>query len=254
LRSRFLVPLAAFAVFALLRPAHSRDLPEVRKAGRLQVAVVGMAAFETEVLRGFARTIGAELATSGADSPAAVLRELREGRADVACGSLMASLAGQGDVIASIELFPSRVVIVNRASTGPIAFIEQLRSEKVAADAVATEILRGAKVPSSRVIEVASSAAALEALATGSTSAAAVPLLAALQARAADPALQLGVSTGARDSVVFVLRGADTGLRDALNSHIQALRGSQAWSMLLSRYLGGGVIDALAKARLADAR
>jgi ABC-type amino acid transport substrate-binding protein len=143
---------------------------------------------------------------------------------------------------------------VNRASTGPIAFIEQLRSEKVAADAVATEILGGAKVPSSRVVEVASSAAALEALTTGSTSAAAVPLLAALQARAADPALQLGVSTGARDSVVFVLRSSDTGLRDALNSHIQALRGSPAWAMLMSRHLGGGVIDALAKARLADAR
>jgi len=240
-----LASLAAFAASSV----GARDLSVIKREGRLDVVTVGDSPFEADLLRGFARSIGAELHLDVVDSAQLALAAVSAGRADVAAGGLLAS-RDSAAIVFSEEVFPGRVVIVTRKPAPPLQFIEQLRTERLAAPPEAAQALAAAKV--SRVEAARDAQAALERLRGGGASAVAMPLFDALRARARDPELQLGAYLGARQSVGFALRTADGELAKALNQHLTALRSSTSWRLLIGRHFANFGFEELVRAKLSE--
>jgi len=239
---------------SLTAPVRAADLAEVRRAQRLEVTVAAASAFEKDILTGFARALGVELHVVSANTPEAALGALAEGKADLACGGFISEMLRNDRVVASSEVFPNRMLIVNRKPAEPIQFIEQLRNERTAAakDTPAPDVLSGAKVP--RVDASMSTVKVLGALSSGSITAGAVPLFDALHARTEDAGLQLGVYLGPRLSVAFALRSADSGLLKALNAHLATVRASSSFRLLVSRHFGDATLQELARAKLNEPR
>jgi ABC-type amino acid transport substrate-binding protein len=204
-----LPPIAASLLTLWAAPAVARDLPAVKCSGRLVVAAAHEVPFETDLLRGFARSVGAEVQLLVVETPEAALKAVDAGQADLLAGGVLTRPSP--GLAFSEEVFPSRIVIVNRRPAAAVQFVEQLRNERVAAarDTPALETLANAKVP--RVDG-------------------ARPVGGALAApRAADPELQLGTFVGPRQSVVFAARSADADRLVSLNGHVRARRTGAFW-------------------------
>jgi ABC-type amino acid transport substrate-binding protein len=208
---------------------------------------------ETEVLSGFARSLGAELRLTRAGTSEAALQALLEGRSDLTAGGLVSTRAAPDRISWTGEVFPTRFVVVSRALVGPWAYIEDLRT----ADTIlapessgAAVAAAAAKLPGSKTVTNLTPERARAALAEGRNAALLLDLLEALSLRREDPQLRLGVALGERQSVVFAVAKAETALADAFSSHVKALRASPSYRMLLVRALGPDVLGTLSRARL----
>jgi len=248
-------PYLALVAVCLAPVAPARDLAEIRRGGRLEVAgAANDLPLENDLLGGFGRAIEAELRITPFGSAAAALQAVAEGRADVAAGGLVSQLDRREGVTFTAEVFPSRLVAVTRRPSKPIQFLEQLRSLRMLAPpgSGAVEALAAAKLPSSKVDGALPADKALASLRGSPDAAVVIGLFGALVARRSDPALEVGTALGARQSVAFAVRQADATLLSALNGHLGQLRASPSWRLIIVRNLGEDSLQILARSRLDD--
>jgi polar amino acid transport system substrate-binding protein len=188
-----------------------------------------------------------------AATPAEAIAALAQGRAHVAAGGV---ISGQPDasIDYSLEVFPSRAVIVTRRPAPPVEFIEGLRGIRVAFSSgnAVSEALAAAKVRASSLEELGSAAEVVAALREGRAGAGVVRLDEALRAFGRDPELALGAGIGARQSLALAVRRGDVALLRELNQHLSQLRSTPSWGHLVEKHFGREALPALARARLSD--
>jgi ABC-type amino acid transport substrate-binding protein len=257
------MPLASLFPAALLTlsapaPAAAASLAEVKRAGRL-VAAAPMSDLpvEGDILKSFALALGVELRVEREAGTAGVLQAVQEGRVDVGAGGLVSPRDRRDGIVFSSEVFPTRFVAVNRAPAALPGYIEAVRdASRILAPAAtgASEVALAAKLPSLKTDTTLSLDKALATLRTEGGSVALIGLFDALVARRADPALQIGVGLGVRQSVAFAVRSADASLLASLNAHLDQLRSSPSYTLLLSRGLGEESLQILSRTHLTETR
>jgi ABC-type amino acid transport substrate-binding protein len=245
---------ALFLTFLALVAARPASLASTPSAARAPLRVVLQGAstdFDREVLASFAKTSGrpiVETASSAGDA----LEAVRSGRADLVAG-VLASGGRLDSLVATSEVFPSRLVAVTR-SPAPAATIESLRWRRIGTlrGSRAAGAIRDAKLSGAEAVEAASLEAALVALGGGSVDALLLELPEALVARRRDGALVLGAFLGTRQSLVYAVRAEDRTLLAQLDAHLGSVRRTPSWAALLARGLSPEVFEALSRARLTD--
>ncbi len=212
----------------------------------LRIAAQGStAAFDAELLGIFAklldRTVVAVSASPGEAGP------------DVVAG-VLAGDARIGALSASSEVLPTRLVAVTRRPAPRAVAIEALRWTRVGVTpgSRAATAVREAKISGAELVEADGLAAALAALRAGGVKALLLELPEALVALRRDPALELGVFVGARQSYVFAMRREDPQLAGALDRYLRGLRSTPSWAALVARHFGPQSLEALARAHLTD--
>lgn len=248
---------AACLVPAALAPAF--DLADVQTRGSLRVAVVegqpGLFAwgpgqapgFDREVLEGFARLHRVGLSVVPRTTPEAAIAAVAEGRADVT-GGVLASEAAASPVDLSVEVLPSRYVVLTRRPQPPAAQASDLAGARVGLvrSAAGAATLHAAAIAPA---ETLSPADVVEALRSGRVSAVVLRVEQGVLAQRADRDLELGAMLGAPQSVCYAVARTDVALRRSLNEYLGNLRRSATWNRLLITYFKEGASRILKAAR-----
>ncbi len=259
---RFVAAMAAFLSFSL--PAIGRaDLAEIQKTGDLRVLVVdgapvfvslssqGEPGFEREILDGFARLHHLQVRLVPVAEWKGLVPALLEGKGDILAGGVGNLPSRREKIDFTVEVFPTRDVVVSRAPSPIITSLEQLRSVKVGtirgtglADRVAE-----AKVPKANVDDMVPATGFLEALQRGRVTALVDGVEDALLLQRADPDVQLGIFLGESHSIAFGVRKSDPLLRDALSEYVTNVRRGSGWNRLVVKYFGDEAAEVLRRAR-----
>ena len=217
--------------------------------GPLRVVAEGpLNAFDAELLATFAKARNRPMqpVTGTAAAVAA-------GSADVATG-LYADAVTTADLATTMEVFPSRLVVVTRRPNARAAAIEALRWSRIG-------VLRGSRAPAAvhdskisgaEVSEHPNLLAALSALRAGTVASLVVELPEALLAQHDDAQLELGAFLGTRRSCVYAVRSRDRAFLAGLNAFLQSLRSTPSWTAIVARHYGPAAFEVLARAHLGD--
>jgi ABC-type amino acid transport substrate-binding protein len=122
-------------------PAPAADLAEIRERGVLRVLVMpapdeahffntgssGEPGFDREIVSTFAGLHDLELEVVTVSSWGALIPALLAGEGDLIAGTFTATEARQREIAFSVEVFPTRIVVVTREPATPVESLEQLR-------------------------------------------------------------------------------------------------------------------------------
>lgn len=264
-RARRLSSLAlALALSAGSLAAHA-DLAEIKKAGGLRVLAVIVPSepefmanrtghepgFDREVLQGFAALHELKLEVVPVAAWDALAPALVQGRGDVIAGRYTANDERRKQIAFSVEVFPTRVVIVSRAPKPPVDSLEALRAARIGVvrGTSLVDVLAAARVPPDKLDVSIASGGSLDALRAGRIDATALELADAILAQRKDAALQLGLFVGAPSFYAFGVRKGDSALRRALDDYLFNLRLTPTWNRLLAKYFGASAAEILRRAR-----
>lgn len=260
MRSAIFPPLL---LIALLSGAASpaADLREMRARGSLRVLVVhgelfwsltpGTApGFDREVMEGFARLHRLTLEEVRPPGWPSMVPWLLEGKGDLIVGGYADSEERRQRLAFTVEIFPSRDVVLTRKPHRVVRTVEELREETVGVirNTSMAGALAAAGVPATKTVFVRSGTLP-EVLKQGRVGAVVLPVEHAMYARRDDPALQLGLFLGNRVRLAYALRKEDVELRSALDEYIGNLRRTPRWNQLVVKYLGDDALDVLRAAR-----
>jgi len=258
--SRF--ALAWLAAIATL-PAAALDLPEIVGKGTLRVLVMpdtkrpefyslkpgALPGFDAEVLDGFAKLHKLKVEPVVVGSWDALIPALTEKKGDLIAGRFSATDSRKKLVDFTSEVFPTRMVSLNRKPKKPIETLEQLKSEKLG-------VIKGTSMAEAvAALGVASVDDSIpaggygDALKAGKITAAVWGVESAIALQREDPEIQLGVFLGSHASLAYAVRKGDAELLKALNDYIENLRKTQTWSRLVVKYFGVSAPEVLKKAR-----
>jgi len=258
------VVLPALLVALAAAPLSSAaDLDEVKKRGELRVLAmvddpkdefftdrpgVGL---DRELLEAFAALQRVKLVVVPAPAWDRLVPMLQEGRADVLAGRVTATEARRRLVDFTVEVFPTRAVVVTRKPHRVVASVEGLRSEKVGtvkgtslANAVAA-----AGVPPGNVDDSIPSGGLPAALKAGPVTAVVLGIENAITERRKDPALQVGTFVGPPGALAWAVRKGDRALLAALDDYLTSVRRTPTWSRLVVKYFGEEAPEILKRAR-----
>jgi ABC-type amino acid transport substrate-binding protein len=259
-----LVPLRclghlAVACAVLVGTAPAADLAEIRASGKLRALVVdGSPAFyalkaggpglDREILEGFGRLHKLALETVEVASWADLVPGLLEDRGDVAAGGVTVTPARSARIDFTVEVMPTRNVVVNRKPAPPIASLESLKAEKVGTvkGSSMAEALAAAGV---RFDDGIPSGGAPEALRSGRITATLSGIEDALLYRRSDPAIQIGAFVGDPGRLAYGVRKDAPALKRALDDYLSNLRRTQTWGRLVVKYFGDAAPELLKRAR-----
>jgi polar amino acid transport system substrate-binding protein len=249
--------------FCTAASAAAADLPEIKRRGTLRVLVAegspeffawkpGMRpGFDREVLEGFTRLQRIDLAIVPVTSWSALAPALAGDKGDLLAGGV-APTDGLARVAEfSAEVFPSRLVVVTRRPHRVIRAIEELRQEQVGVVKGTTmaEAVSQAGVPPTQVDDAIAPGELIAALRSGRVTACVTGLEHAMVAHRADPAVQLGLYLGSRQSLAFGMRKGDVKLREQLNEYLNNLRRTPTWNRLVLTYFGDSAAEILRASR-----
>lgn len=257
------VLLTCLALSLLHAHASAQDLPEIKKTGRLRVLAVQVVegpqfvsasgsanpGFDTEILSGFAHLHGIEVEVVPVTSWDGLVPALLKGRGDVIAGGFTDTAARRTQVDFTVEVFPTRDVVLTRKPAPVITTLEELRRTAVAtikgtsmADALAAQgVTRvDASIPPGGVPA---------ALREGRVAAAVDGLESALVASRADPDLQIGLFLGESQSLAYAVRRGTPELLAALDEYIGNVRRAGTWNRLAVKYFGPSAPEILRRAR-----
>jgi len=248
----------AAALFA--GTAAAADLAEIRSGGKLRALVVdGSPAFyalkpggepglDREILEGFARLHKLTLETVQVPSWNELVPGLLDGRGDVAAGGVTLTPARSARIDFTVEVMPTRNVVVNRKPAPPIASLEALKSEKVGTvkGSSMAEALTAAGV---RFDDGIPSGGAPDALRAGRITATLSGIEDALLYRRSDPNIQIGVFVGAPGRLAYGVRKDAPELKRVLDDYLSNLRRTQTWGRLIVKYFGDSAPELLKAAR-----
>lgn len=198
--------------------------PDVRRPEFFSVRPGTPPGLDQEVLRGFAALHRVTLEPVVVDGWDALMPALAAERGDLIAGRFTATETRRKTIAFTTEVFPYRLVVLNRKPALPILTLEQLRREKVGSTkgTIMAELLDAAGV-SSRDDDIPTGGYA-EALKSGRVTATVWGVESAIASQKDDPGLQLGMFLGAPGSLAYGVRKEDTQLLAALNSYIDDLR------------------------------
>ena len=258
---RFLLVL-----LALLTPAvflRADDLADLKKRGTLRALVVDgspafislrrgdPSGFEREILDGFCRLHGLRLELVEVPTWEELVPALVEGRGHIIAGGVNDTPARRKLIDFTVEVFPTRDVVLTRRPTLPILTLEELRAAKVGTikgTSLADRVVE-AKVPRGNVDDTLPATGFAEALRTRRVVAVVDGVEDALLLKRSDPELEIGMFLGPPLSMAFGVRKDAPALRDALSDYVSYTRKSGAWSRLVVKYFGETASDVLRKAR-----
>jgi ABC-type amino acid transport substrate-binding protein len=266
-RPRLALAWTALATWAVaIAPLGAADLPEIKSRGVLRVLVVSQEdtpeflslkqgtnpGFDREILEGFARTQGVRLDFVVVPSWDVLVSWLVEGRGDLIAGRVSSTQARRQKIDFTNEVFPTRVVILNRKPAAPLDSMELLATIPKIGTIKGTsmeEALLAAGVPAAKIDGSMGAGTMPEMLASGRVGAVAWPLEGAIVAQKKDPAIQIGVFLGPPESLAYGLQKGAALLKSALNEHIRLVKQSGTWSRLTVTYFGSSAPQILKRAR-----
>lgn len=253
----------AIVALAWAVPAATADLAEVKASGTLRVLVVeGSPEFyalkagaapglDREVLDGFAALQRFTVTTVAVPSWAELIPALLANKGDVIAGGVTVTDARRKQIEFSVEVFPSRHVVVSRKPHPVIHTVEQLREARVGTikGSSMAEIVAASRVPPSRVVDTLPSGGMPAAMKSGQVTACVIGVENAIADQRADPEIQIGAFLGPRASLAFGLRKQDAELKRALDGYVTNLRRTPTWNRLVVKYFGGAAIEILRRAQ-----
>jgi ABC-type amino acid transport substrate-binding protein len=255
------------ALLGLASAVAAEDLPAIRQRGTLRVLAhydtlrpeffamnPDAPGFDYELLQGFARAQKVELqvveVAGGSDTR---VNALLAGKGDLVAGRLAAVPQRLTQISHTIEVFPTRFVIVTRRPTPAITNVDELRRYKVGSvktSRAQVELLNAAGVPAAQIDDgFAEPSEFLRGLQSGRVQAVIWGIESALPARKQDPAVQIGAYVGAPLSLVYGVRKEDVELRRALDEYLTGVKRSENWSRLVVKYFGESALEVLRPAR-----
>jgi len=257
---------AAALALAFLAPAGARcaDFPEIVKRGTLRVLVMldqrrpefftldhKNPGFDQEVLQRFAQLHHVFLEPVPVASWDALIPSLLAGKGDLVAGRFTVTESRKKLVAFTVEVFPTRNVVLTRLPHRAVQTMEELRGEKVGTikGTSMAEAIAVAGVPPAHVDDAIPTGGFAEALKTGRITAAVWGVESAIAAQREDPAIQIGMFLGPPSSLAYAVRKEDHGLRQALDEYITNLRRTATWNRLVVDYFGTAALDVLRKAR-----
>jgi ABC-type amino acid transport substrate-binding protein len=255
--------LAGLAAFLLHGTASADDLPAIKKTTRLRLLAVMVPegpqfvaakgapdpGFDVEVLAGFARLHDLTVEVVPVASWDGLVPALLRGRGDVIAGGFTDTAARRAQMDFTVEVFPTRDVVITRKPAPVISTLDELRRTTVAtikgtsmADALAAQgVTRvDASIPPGGVPA---------ALREGRVAAAVDGLESALVASRADPDLQIGLFVGESQSLAYGVPKDAPQLRAALNAYLGNVRRSGTWNRLAVKYFGPAAPEILKRAQ-----
>jgi len=261
-RQRLLVAAAAVGLVAAGTPAMA-DLAEIQQRGVLRVLVMpapdeahffnsagqGEPGFDREIVEGFAHLHDLRTEVVPVSSWGDLVPALLAGKGDLIAGTFTATAARRRQIAFTVEVFPTRIVVVSRAPTEAPASIGALRGMRVGciADSSPANALRAETAAT--IDDGIPSGGLLAALENGRVDAAAMEVPAAILAQRDDPAIRLGVFLGPPASLAYGVRREDTALLAALDEFLGNQRRGMGWSRLVVKYFGEAAPEILKRAR-----
>ncbi len=256
---------ACVVVLALLATSAAADLPEVRHSGVLRVLVMendqrsgffSLAdarhpGFDREILERFAEFERVRLQTVAVSLWKGLIPALSEGRGEVIAGRFTATNTRRALVDFTVEVFPTRLIIVTRKPHRTVWNLQELRGEKVGVvkGASGGEAVRAAGLFPTLVDDTIPAGGLPDALKRGRITAAVFGVESAILLGREDDAIQLGMFLGPPSSLAYAVRKDCPQLLEALNSYIRNVRRTSTWNRLVVEYFGEAALDILKKAR-----
>jgi len=263
--SRLVVFVLTVALAGAAGPA-AADLAEIKARGVLRVLRVEAPSgdeffslgedappgFDREILEGFATLHRLKLEPVTVPSWADLAPGLLQRRGDVAAGRFTITPARAEQVSFTVEVFPTRHVVVTRKPTPVIHSLEVLRAQQMAAvpGGAIEEAILAAGVPRANVAAAESPGGGPQHLREGGRITAAVSgVERALLELRRDPQLQLGMFLGPPRSLAYAVAKEDKELLKALNDFVENTRRSGTWTRLIVKYFGEAAVELLKTAR-----
>jgi membrane-bound lytic murein transglycosylase F len=241
------------------------DLPEIKSRGTLRVIVVleerapeffslkpgGNPGIDREILEAFGKSQGLKLDFVLVPAWDQLVPSLLAGRGDLVAGRVSNTEGRRKLIDFTNEVFPSRVLVLNRKPQPPIETLAQLAAQKIGAikGTSMVEALQAAGIPASRVNTEFDVSTLMEGLASGQITAAVWAVEGAILAQRKDAAVQLGMFLGPPESLAYGVPKESPLLRAALNEHIRLVKQSGTWNRLTITYFGGAAPQILKRAR-----
>lgn len=260
---RTLAAALGLTVLATAGPA-AADFPEIQKRGTLRVLVMldqrrpefftldhKTPGFDHEVLQQFAQLHHVFLEPVPVASWDALIPALLAGKGDMIAGRFTVTESRKKVVRFTVEVFPTRNVVLTRQPHRVVQTVEELRAEKVGTikGTSMAEAIAAAAVPPARVDDDIPTGGFAEALKSGRITAAVWGVESAIAAQREDPAIQIGMFLGPPSSLAYAVRKDEDALREALDDYISNLRRTATWNRLVVDYFGAAALDVLRKAR-----
>jgi cystine transport system substrate-binding protein len=255
---RIRVPIVVLALAA--GPLWAADLPAIKASGTLRVLVPGdeipemfafkrgpVLGFEREILEGFAALNRIKLDVTPVDRFEDILPSLRKGSGDVVTG-INDTPARREIVDFTVEVLPSRHVVVTRKPHPVVDTLFQFRNEKVGV-VKGTTWADSAAAAGAHPETFAEEKELLVALKSDRITATVLSALEFLLAQRHDPELQAGVVLGSPGSAAWAVRKEDQQLKAALDDYLTNQRRTGSWSRLIVKYFGSDSLNVLGKQR-----
>jgi ABC-type amino acid transport substrate-binding protein len=254
--------VGSLVVLLLAAALAGGDLHEILERGVLRVLVVegspefyavrpgALAGLDRELLDGFARLHKLEIKTVEVRSWDELLPALQEGRGEVIAGGVTATDKRRQLIDFSVEVFPTRHVVLTRKPHRVVQSLQELRSERVGTirGTSMAEVVTSVGIPAANVDDSFASGGLPAGLKGDRFTACVDGLEEALVAQRADPALQIGMFVGPRQSLAFGVRKDEPELRRALDEYLANVRRTPTWNRLVVKYFGASALDILKKA------
>ena len=253
-------PLPAVLCLALAPSAvHAAgDLPAIEARGTLRILVPAdetpemfafergtSPGFEREMLEGFAALRKVKIEVIPVERFEDILPALQKGQGDVVTG-INDTAARRQAVDFTVEVLPSRHVVVTRKPHPPVGTVFQFRSEKVG-------VLKGTTWADSASAAgvhpelFAEEKDVLAALKSGRITSTVISGTEFILAQRHDTDLQVGIVLGSPGSAAWAVRKEDRQLKAALDDYLTGLRHTGSWSRLVVKYFGRDALDVLGK-------
>jgi membrane-bound lytic murein transglycosylase F len=207
--------------------------------------------FDAEVLDRFCKRYSLRMEAVAVPTHQAAFSALNTGKGDVLAGNITATESRRKVVEFTVEVLPTRYVVVSRKPTRVIQTLEELQAEKVGTTRGTSrhEATVEAGVPAANIDDTIPMDGVGEALRKGKITAAVLEAYAAMSYHRADPDIQLGMSVGPPQQLAYAVRREDPDLLRALNEHIASARASPVWVQLINRHFGAIGAEMLKKTR-----
>ena len=239
------------------------DLPEISTRGSLRVLVVPFTnddeffslgsrpGFDHEIVEGFCQLQRVALKVVPIPSWDGLIPALRAGKGDLIAGSYSDTEARRKEIDFTVEVFPTRNVVVSLKPHKPVQSLEELRSERIGIVKGTSmgDVLSAAGIPRTAVDDAIPAGGLLAAMKQGKVSVGIMGVETAIAGQRVEPDLELGVFVGPPGRLAYGVRKDEVLLLKALDAYIENIRKTQTWARLVVKYFGERAPEVLRKAR-----
>ncbi len=241
------------------------DFPQIKQRGTLKILAVVLEdepeffslkadqapGFDHEVVQGFANLHRLKLEVVPVKGWDALIPAVLRGDGDVIASRFTVTESRKKSIAFTVEVFPTRHVVVTRKPAPVVESVEQLRTQKIGVvkGTSMVDTLVAAGIPAAAVDASFPTGTLPDAMRAGRITSTVDDVAAAIISARRDPDLQVGMFLGPPGSYAYGVRPGDTQLLAALNEYIENLRRTASWNRLVVKYFGEAAPEVLRKAR-----